>query len=208
MDVLRVLVDFLIVAGKTLALLIIGQIVIFQFVTKGVSLVQRCLVAAFYARPQLSHLKSITPDLVSAPDQHGPTVPAARDQVWDTHADRFLERLDAAFAHAIGVETLTPGQSQHLRAAFAARVPDERADPAAHAVFARRYEANDDTLIDAFVQEYVAGEWVLQLRKDLNHATGGHIAAPSAGAAAARRRRSTPGRPRRSCRVLSARVRR
>jgi len=160
--------DFLIVAGKTLGLLMIAQVVIFQLVSKGVPLVQRCLAAAFYAQPQFAHLKYVTPELVQQ-------MAAARDRVWDRHTDRFLARLDAAFAQAIGVATLTPDQSQTLRAAFGASVPDQRTDPEAYAAFDKRYASNDDTLIDEFLKDYIAGDWAWQLRKDLNDANGGGL---------------------------------
>jgi hypothetical protein len=149
-----------------------------RILTRFKALVQQQIAAAFYALPQFAHLKYVTPEFlqaVCALVHRDAALLAARDDVWHTHTDRFLDRLDAAFARAIGVETLTPGQSQHLRAAFGARVRDEHSNPEAHAAFARRYEANDDTLIDAFVKEYVAGEWVLQLRKDLNDANGGGL---------------------------------
>ena len=110
---------------------------------------------------QLAHLKSITPAFlqeVSALVQDRPSLIAARDHVWNLHTDRFLDRLDAAFARAIGAETLTPGQQQTVREAFRERVPDKHTDPVAHAAFARRYEASDDTLIDDFLmKEYQFG---------------------------------------------------
>jgi hypothetical protein len=173
-----VLMEFLIVAAKTLGLLMIGQVVIFQLVTKGLLLVQRCLAAAFYAQPQFAHLKYVTPELLqqmAALVQHGPTLLAARDHVSNTHKGRFLDRLDAAFACAIGVARLTPDQSQTLRAAFGASVPDHRTDPEARAAFDKRHASNDDTLIDEFVKDYIAGDWAWQLRKDLNDANGGGL---------------------------------
>ena len=92
-----------------------------------------------------------------------PSGVAARDHLWDLHADRFLDRLDAAFARAIGVETLTPGQQQTVRHAFGERVPDQHADPAAYGAFAKRYEASDGTLIDDFLMEYQFGVVVERL---------------------------------------------
>ena len=114
---------------------------------------------AFYALPQFQHLRYITPQFLQAVGgliQDGASVTAARDHVWNAHTDRFLDRLDDAFASELGVDTLTPGQQRKLRAAFGALIPDERSDPQGHAAFAQRYEANDDTLIHDFVKEYVA----------------------------------------------------
>jgi len=113
---------------------------------------------AFYSLPQFAHLRYVTPELirsVAALVQDGSSITAARDHVWNAHTDRFLDRLDEAFATEIGVDALTPGQQGKLRAAFGALIPDERTDPQGHAAFARRYEANDETLIDDFVKEYV-----------------------------------------------------
>jgi hypothetical protein len=114
---------------------------------------------AFFALPQFAHLKFVTPEFVQramALMRDGESITAARDHVWNAHTDRFLDNLDAAFASEIGVDSLTPGQQRKLRAAFGALVPDEQTDPEAHAAFAKRYEANDPTLIDDFVKEYVA----------------------------------------------------
>lgn len=117
------------------------------------------IAEAFYALPQFAHLKHITPEFLQAMSalvQDGASIAAARDHVWNAHTDRFLDHLDTAFASEIGVDALTPGQQRKLRAAFGALVPDERTDPEAHAAFAKRYEANDQTLIEDFVKEYVA----------------------------------------------------
>jgi len=114
---------------------------------------------AFYALPQFQHLRYVTPQFLQAVGsliQDGASVTAARDHVWNAHTDRFLDRLDEAFASELGVDTLTSGQQRKLRAAFGALIPDERTNPQAHAAFAQRYEANDDTLIHDFVKEYVA----------------------------------------------------
>jgi len=94
---------------------------------------------------------------------------AGRGHVGNMDTDRFLDRLDAAFALAIGVGTLPPADSQHLRAAFVARIADRHTDPEAHIVFLMRYKANDDTLIDDFVKNYIInGEWLVRLLKELN----------------------------------------
>jgi len=114
---------------------------------------------AFFAIPQFAHLRYITPEFlqsVGALLQDGSSIAAARDHVWNSHTDRFLDDLDAAFASEIGVDKLTVGQQGKLRAAFGALIPDERTNPEAHAIFARRYEANDRSLIEEFVKEYVS----------------------------------------------------
>jgi hypothetical protein len=114
---------------------------------------------AFFAFPQFAHLKHVTPEFVQraiALMRDGESITAARDHVWNAHTDRFLDRLDKSFAQEIGVDGLTPGQQKKLRAAFGALVPDQETDPEAYVAFQKRYEANDDTLIDDFVKEYVA----------------------------------------------------
>jgi len=117
------------------------------------------IAEAFYALPQFAHLRHVTPEFIQAAMalvRDGASITAARDHVWDAHTDRFLDHLDSRFASEIGVDALTPGQQRKLRAAFGALVPDEKADPQGHAAFAKRYEANDETLIEDFVKEYVA----------------------------------------------------
>jgi len=114
---------------------------------------------AFFAIPQFAHLRYITPEFlqsVGALLQDGSSIAAARDHVWNSHTDRFLDDLDAAFASEIGVDKLSVGQQRKLRAAFGALIPDEQTNPEAHAVFAKRYEANDRALIEEFVKEYVS----------------------------------------------------
>lgn len=112
---------------------------------------------AFYALPQFSHLKGITPELLGqmkALIADGASIVQARDHVYNQQADRFLGSLDVAFAETIGLDKLTPGQQRKLHAAFGAFMPDARTDPDAYGAFQKRYDSGDETLIEEFLKEY------------------------------------------------------
>lgn len=117
------------------------------------------VAAAFYSLPQFAHLRGVTPELLqrlTALAQQGETFTEARDSVWNGQADKFLRTMEQAFADEIGAQTLTPGQSRKLRAAFGAWIPDQRTDPDGHAAFDKRYNAGDENLIAEFLKEFVA----------------------------------------------------
>jgi hypothetical protein len=113
---------------------------------------------AFYSLPQFAHLKHITPEFLQKVGQlveQGATLTEARDHIYNQQADRFLSSLEVAFADEIGAQSLTPGQSRKLRAAFGASMPDAKEDPDGFAKFRKRYDSGDPSLIDEFVKEYV-----------------------------------------------------
>jgi hypothetical protein len=114
---------------------------------------------AFYSLPQFAHLRYVTPEFLQSVKQlvdQGSSLAEARDHVYNQQADRFLGHLDTTFAEEIGAQTLTPGQSRVLRAAFGASMPDKQTDPEGFAAFQKRYDSGDESLITEFVKQFAA----------------------------------------------------
>ena len=109
------------------------------------------VLAALYA--MAPHLR---PDRIAPAHEAAERLQQAEKERWDDHRDAIFDDLKGRVAKALGKDKLGESAARKVVAAFKAYVPDQEADPDAYAVWARRYQRNDPTLLDEFVEEFTS----------------------------------------------------
>jgi hypothetical protein len=108
---------------------------------------------AFFALPRFAHLRGLTPELMdrlTALAERAGEYDAATTYQWDRLRDRTLHQVTQRVQDLLGLETMNPEMAEDIHDMFRrwARVQPDLDG------FRRRYEAEDPTLIDEFLQRY------------------------------------------------------
>jgi hypothetical protein len=138
------------------------------------------LRAALYKLvPGLKHLEKFTAEQLEDVMDAANTARSASSAQWERHALGMLESAETEIAKAMGIEKLTPRQTQRIRSAYIeeaeqaaqARARATQAGDAPDATnFLTRHERGDKTLVAEFVKNYL-DDWFEPARRKLTATT-------------------------------------
>lgn len=124
---------------------------------------ERVRNAFFQMFPQFKHLASMSEEqiqqLVQAPQQFQKQNDAELKQ-WQRHGNQQVGLIAERVAAAMGADSLTPRQTEKLRTTFSAWIRAQasselQATGGRESVTLQKYEDGDESVVDAFVKEYV-----------------------------------------------------
>jgi len=125
--------------------------------------------------PGLKHLEKFTAEQLEEVIDAANTARSASSAQWERHALGMLESAETDIAKQMGVDKLTPRQSQRIRSAYieeaqAAALARQRAEANGEAPdpanFLTRHERGDKTLIAEFVKNYLE-DWFEPARRSV-----------------------------------------